>query len=269
MKSVFARKSRLESESEFVFGAESTRRLTRGLGELRGRRSRSTRLAEFSVGNRSAMPSVGMRRTTRVFGVVKGVDGGARVLRSGRRLWPESGDDWLKLVKSPGNGDGLGCKKPGWATGGGKRVAVFHAGAYDRKPEVPSQRKNTKKVSDGVDKLFGVVYKRKRKRDVATSGGGFSLGDSDRMYGIRFARRQRRKVDDGGGLVVPLPRPVLVVCGGGEFVGCFLYSVLSYMRRAKLSLTQLSAFLCSDPIAGVYNTCGIQFLRVSSCWNDT
>jgi len=64
--------------------------------------------------------------------------------------------------------------------------------------------------------------------------------------------------------VVPLARPVLVVCGGGEVVGCFLYSVLSYMRKAKLSLTQLSAFLCSGPIAGVYNSCGIQFFRVSS-----
>jgi hypothetical protein len=261
MKSVFAKKS---GSGLGVVGAESTRRLTRGLGELRGRRSRSTRRAEFSVGNRPAMPSVGMRRTTRVFGVVKGVDGGARVLRSGRRLWPESGDDWFKLVRNPGNGDGLGCKKPGWANGGGKRVVSFHAGADDRKTEVPTLRKNTMKVSDGVDKLFGIVYKRKRKRNVATSDGGFFPGDSDRMYGIRFARRQRRKVDGCGGLVVPLARPVLVVCGGGEVVGCFLYSVLSYMRKAKLSLTQLSAFLCSGPIAGVYNSCGIQFFRVSS-----
>ncbi|XP_059446490.1 LOW QUALITY PROTEIN: uncharacterized protein LOC132178040 [Corylus avellana] len=264
MKSVFAKKSGSESESEtgsrFVFGAESTRRFTRGLGELRGRRSRSTRRAEFSVGNRVAMPSVGMRRTTRVFGVVKGVDGGARVLRSGRRLWPESGDDWFKLVKNPGNGDGLGCKKPAWA------VAAKESRHSTQVLMIAKQRfrvrKSTRKVSDGVDKLFGIVYNRKRKRYVVPRGGGFSSGDSDRMYGIRFVRRQRRKVDGGGGgLVVPLARPVLVVCGGGEFVGCFLYWVLSYMRRAELSLTQLSSFLCSDPIAGVYNSCGIQFFR--------
>lgn len=278
MKSVFAKRSGSESESEsgsgFVFGAESTGRLTRASCKSSRRRGRSKSPAELSLRNRPAMPSVGMRRTTRVFGVVKGVDGGARVLRSGRRLWPESGDGkirkpadgevWFKLVKNPGNGDGLGCKKPGWANGGGKRVAAFQAGSDNRKTEVLNQRESTAKVSNGVDKLFGIVYRRKRKRNVSRSGGEFSFGDSDRMFGIRFVRRQRRKVDGDGRLVVPMERPMLAVaCGNGGcgFAGRLLFSVFRSMRTMRLSLTQLSAFLSSEPIAGAYASCGIRFLR--------
>ena len=91
------------------------------------------------------------------------------------------------------------------------------------------------------------------------------------MYGIRFARRQRRKIDGSEDWVVP--RPVLSVVVGGEsscggtdlFVPRFLYSVLRYMRSSRLRLTQLLAFLCSEPMASVYASCGIQFLPVSSC----
>lgn len=268
MKPVFARKS--GSQSKFVsgsvsaLGSESTRRSSRRLSESRGYATRSycTR-----------MPSVGMRRTTRVFGVVKGLDGGARVLRSGRRLLPEpsegkirkgnirkgnDNEDWFKIISSHGNG----CKQSGW--GGLKRVtAVDIKDADDCKTEVPRCGNHATNVNQCMDKLFGVVYSRKRKIR-STENCDFSSGDLDRMCRIQNFRRERRKVDGGGELVVSPPRPMLAVVGGSYcFVASFLCSVLTYMRRARLCLNKLTAFLFSEPIATVYASCGIQFLRVS------
>lgn len=80
----------------------------------------------MAIGNvvSAAMHSVGTRRTTKVFGVVKGVDG-TRVLRSVKRLWPDTVDvkikepnnvnDWLTVIKTnKGDGGGLGYKTNGW-----------------------------------------------------------------------------------------------------------------------------------------------------------
>ncbi|KAG6630704.1 hypothetical protein CIPAW_13G037600 [Carya illinoinensis] len=288
MKSVFAKKSGSELECESVFAFESaiTRRSSRGLGGLRGYTNRTTCCAGFSVRYRTPMPSVGMRRTTRVFGVVKGLDGGARVLRSGRRLWPESvegklrrgndGEEWFKLVKNPGNNGGLGCKQSGWSLGGVKRVTAVDINDADdcQAEESPICAKNADNVNHSVDKLFGRVYSRKR-RGTGTEICDFSLGDSNRMYGRQFFRRQRRKIDGSEGLEIDgieglevfLPRPMLAVVGAGggsdSFIVSFLYSVLTYMRRAALRLNKLSAFLSSEPIASVYALGGIHFLQVS------
>ncbi|KAJ1435973.1 Enhancer of polycomb-like, N-terminal [Sesbania bispinosa] len=74
------------------------------------------------------MPAVGMRRSTRVFGLVmKGADSG-RVLRSGRRLWPENSVE----AKA-------------------KRVLM-------------TRQQREKRGRDGVDRRFGIVYSRKRRR---------------------------------------------------------------------------------------------------------
>lgn len=241
------------------------------------------------------MPSVGMRRTTRVFNVVNvGKDGG-RVLRSGRRLWPESsdsskvrrgsggggggGEEWFKMTNnSPNNSAALAFKQTSsWSHGGDvKRVvaapnvfvadtgaAAAGAGAgLDCEIEKPKKKsRKAVKVEESVDKMFGVVYSRKRRRN----------SDNDKMYGIRFARRQRRKADDGSEeWVIPRPKLSVAVVGSGSddadgFVAGFLCSVLSYMRRARLTLSQLLKFLCTEPIAGVYASRGIQFSRVSSC----
>ncbi|KAG7948910.1 hypothetical protein I3843_13G033400 [Carya illinoinensis] len=276
--------SELECESVFAFESAITRRSSRGLGGLRGYTNRTTCCAGFSVRYRTPMPSVGMRRTTRVFGVVKGLDGGARVLRSGRRLWPESvegklrrgndGEEWFKLVKNPGNNGGLGCKQSGWSLGGVKRVTAVDINDADdcQAEESPICAKNADNVNHSVDKLFGRVYSRKR-RGTGTEICDFSLGDSNRMYGRQFFRRQRRKIDGSEGLEIDgieglevfLPRPMLAVVGAGggsdSFIVSFLYSVLTYMRRAALRLNKLSAFLSSEPIASVYALGGIHFLQ--------
>lgn len=226
-----------------------------------------------------------------MFNVVNvGKDGG-RVLRSGRRLWPESsdsskvrrgsggggggGEEWFKMTNnSPNNSAALAFKQtPSWSHGGDvKRVVaapnVFVAdtgaaeagagAALDCEIEKPKKRsRKAVKVEESVDKMFGVVYSRKRRRN----------SDNDKMYGIRFARRQRRKADDGSEeWVIPRPKLSVAVVGSGSddadgFVARFLCSVLSYMRRARLTLSQLLKFLCTEPIAGVYASRGIQFSR--------
>ncbi|KAL5069149.1 hypothetical protein RYX36_020036 [Vicia faba] len=78
------------------------------------------------------MPSSEMRRTTRVFGVVKGGDTSS-VLRSGRRLWPDCDERASRMTI----GDDCG-KKP--------------------------EKKNVN--DEDCDRFFGTVYNRKRKRIV-------------------------------------------------------------------------------------------------------
>ena len=232
-----------------------------------------------------------------MFNVVNVVKDGGRVLRSGRRLWPESsdsskvkrgssgggggggdgGEEWLKIIKSsPNNSAALTFKQTSsWSHGGDvKRVvaapnvsdaaaAAAAGAALDCEIVKPKKRsRKAVKVEESVDKMFGVVYSRKRRRN----------SDNDKMYGIRFARRQRRKADDGSEeWVIPRPKLSVAVVGSGSdddddgFVARFLCSVLRYMRRARLTLSQLLKFLCTEPITGVYASRGIQFSRVSSC----
>ncbi|KAI6676610.1 hypothetical protein NL676_037406 [Syzygium grande] len=217
------------------------------------------------------MPSVGMRRTTRVFGVVKGVDG-ARVLRSGRRLWPESGDgklrkggerdEWYSIIDSrggSGNGAvvGLKSKQVGLAKIGSpkREVAVFEM--EDDEFEKPDVKTESLIGRDNVDRMSGIVYSRKRKREAVPSS---EIGDG-KKYGIHFFRRQKRK--SGGALqgfralsvVLELPH------GENSAVVGLLCSVLQYMKRACIRLSALSKFIMSEPLQGVYALHGIHFSR--------
>ena len=210
------------------FQAELTRRASIRLssgGESRGEAKKTASL-------RAAMPSsVGMRRTTRVFGVVKGADG-ARVLRSGRRLWPDSGEEWLK-------------------TGGGEKGRLFEPKTWDHKPapvrknlvEAPVKKKKKDRFCD--ERLFGIVYRRKRKAVVAEPVSG---------------RRQKRKLNSGEGVVT--------VVAGSELarnycLAQFLCLVFVYMTRARLRLSDLFGFLASEPICNVISSSGISVFKVS------
>ncbi|XP_028768392.1 uncharacterized protein LOC114726002 [Neltuma alba] len=204
------------------------------------------------------MPAVGMRRTTRVFGVVKGADS-ARVLRSGRCLWPESdegkirrgndADEWLKPVKTPGKGDA-------WPRGVVKRrqeVALIGKHA-------DSGAKKTKSVKEGrslrdrnvPSKMCRLVYSRKRKIPVAESsdfsadgGAKQSLKDNKR-WGLHFSRRQRRKLSEENQSLLAFVFP-----GSG----------VRYIRRVGLTFKDLSAFILVEPLCGAYASHGIQFLQ--------
>ncbi|KAJ6717534.1 ENHANCER OF POLYCOMB-LIKE PROTEIN [Salix purpurea] len=219
------------------------------------------------------MPSVGLRRTTRVFGVIKGVDG-ARVLRSGRRLWPEScdgklrrnndGDEWYHTIikkannyqtKNQNKNSDLKYKEnSGWAHDDKlkKDLGVVIAIAAP---------KRIKKVKS--EKKFGIVYRRKRKRLDGEKG----ENEDDKKYGIQFSRRQRRR-QDGESLESLECTPELVVlverfsCSSrSNGLSCFLSSVLRYIKRVILNLSDLADFLSSEPISSVFASNGLHFVR--------
>lgn len=216
------------------------------------------------------MPSVGMRRTTRVFGVVKGVDG-ARVLRSGRRLWPGSGDsrfrrandgdEWLHTMikttannKNHHNHSSVKYKENVLPTHDSKSNP--EAPAVDI--QVPKRVKN-ENLKDTENKMFGIVYSRKRKRV-----GGERQDDSGKMYGIQFSRRQRKKHGDSDSFV-GFERALLVIVLDGSYssgLTPFLNSVLGYIRRASMRISELTAFLSSEPFNSAFASHGIRFLQV-------
>lgn len=277
------------------FEAELTRRSTRRLSESSCDNSKvisGPRVKPLgSLG--PAMPSVGMRRTTRVFGVVKGADG-ARVLRSGRRLWPESGetklrrphdgDDWFNVVKNNGvkgvgGGGGLGYEPNGWTVSDKPKKSP--ALAELEVPKKPSK-------DDGValakvhafDKMYGIVYTRKRKSLAASRSSEIpakSEALGGKRFGRRFVRRQRRKLNSGESFAVAdnsdahlgfTPREVISVVVASSLdrnhsAVRFLYSVLAYLTRARLRLTDLFAFLASEPLNSVHTLSGINTFLVS------
>ncbi|KAM2263996.1 uncharacterized protein LOC126628657 isoform X1 [Malus sylvestris] len=171
------------------------------------------------------MPSVEMRRTTRVFGMgtAKGGVDGARVLRSGRRLWPESSEsklerahrgdeDWLKVMKSHASDSVVSLKPKRWPGShhirSSKQTPVVSKVPVAKKPE-SNELLADELMADELKqkKMYGIVYTRKRKRttaDVEKEG-----GSDDRMYGRRFFRRQRRKasgeLDSHVGCVESIP----------------------------------------------------------------
>lgn len=227
------------------------------------------------------MPSVGMRRTTRVFGVVKGADS-ARVLRSGRRLWPESGegkirrgndgDEWLKLVKTTGKGDGWprGVFKPKQEV-----TVIGRQKNVGMKRTKPIKESGSLREGNGPNRMCRFVYSRKRKTRIAESSdfsvdtrAKQSLEDSKR-WGLFFSRRQRRRcgevsVRSNRDLLAAVVKPS---CGNSNWLSCFLVLVLRYVRRVGLTLKELKAFVLAEPIHGAYALRGIQFLQVN-CFLD-
>ncbi|XP_023550905.1 uncharacterized protein LOC111808903 isoform X1 [Cucurbita pepo subsp. pepo] len=255
------------------------------------------------------MPS-GMRRT-RVFGLVKGLDG-ARVLRSGRRLWPESGEvklkkskdasDWYPVIDSRGNGGGSGQVRlhGKWTQVRNvkpKRVVVVNIREEEDAcvVKVPEPLKVLPRIgSDGesgdVDRMFGKVYSRKRKRGRPENGYGFDEmeGDNaisgDRMFGLRFIRRQRSRKTDithweptasgrstklhfhRPSVSPPLPRDRVLTIFAGSSInnGCFsdfIQSVLRHLNSPELNVAKLSSFLLSNTINGVFASTGMRFLQ--------
>uniref|UniRef100_A0A803N739 Enhancer of polycomb-like protein n=1 Tax=Chenopodium quinoa TaxID=63459 RepID=A0A803N739_CHEQI len=192
------------------------------------------------------MPSVEMRRSTRVF-VPKAKDGElVRVLRSGRRLWVESadvkhrgvknGDDWFPLISND------------------------------------SGKFKQQKINGWHDRIFRNVYSRKRKRYNVRNLKGFGESDS-KKFGLHFVRRQRRKsgqtekkqADD----VIKgyYDQGLLSVFVDSSCDGCLLFSsvlssLLKYLSKERVGLSEISTFLLLSPVSPVFASSGIHFL-----WN--
>ncbi|KAL6527091.1 hypothetical protein OROGR_016181 [Orobanche gracilis] len=216
------------------------------------------------------MPSVGMRRSTRVFG--------ARVLRSGRRLWTEphdgtknarSGNQWAEVLEdSVGIGEDAcdACKEM-------KQENEINP-STDMKMEEHALEDVVEPEVKNADRMCGTVYRRKRKR--VASG---EIGPTeDRMCGKKFYRNQWRKKSRVATLFEicsDVKKPVgrfhelaIVVngssCGCGDWITCFLTVLLSYMARARIGVRRLSKFCLSEPIFDAYSSYGVLFLQDST-----
>ncbi|KAL6504039.1 hypothetical protein OROGR_025962 [Orobanche gracilis] len=216
------------------------------------------------------MPSVGMRRSTRVFG--------ARVLRSGRRLWTEphegtknarTENQWAELLEdSVGMGEDAGdarkeMRQENESNPPADIKMEEHALECDVEPEVKN-----------ADRMYGTVYRRKRKRVVSGEIGP----TEDKMCGKKFYRKQWRKKSRVATLFEicsDVTEPVgrfcelaIVVnessCGCGDWITCFLTVLLSYMTRVRIGVRTLSKYLLSEPIFDAYSSCGVLFLQDST-----
>ncbi|XP_021733731.1 uncharacterized protein LOC110700482 isoform X2 [Chenopodium quinoa] len=236
------------------------------------------------------MPSVEMRRSTRVF-VPKAKDGElVRVLRSGRRLWVDSadvkqhrgsknGDDWFPMISND-SGKFKQQKINGWHDSSDPMDVDHDAKLIPiqrlqpvTEPEInhrlPSLRDGSYCLKN---RMFRNVYSRKRKRYNVRSLTGF--GDSDsKKFGLHFVRRQRRKIGqtkkkqaddviegyyDQGLLSVFVD----LCCDGCSLFSSVLSSLLRYLSKERVGLSEVSTFLVSSPVSPVFASSGIHFL-----WN--
>ncbi|XP_022765559.1 uncharacterized protein LOC111310397 [Durio zibethinus] len=210
------------------------------------------------------MPTVGMRRTTRFFRMAKGSE--ALVLRSGRRLWPDSGEVKPKKPSNEGDEYYHSTKKtpktevnkaPAEVNGKPKRLG------HGENPKKQSRKRKAEAINDGgsVDRMFGIVYTRKRKRTEVQKR-PFSGNSNRRKFRKKFNRKQvskRRKTTRN----VEESRMLAFVVGNGDCYGwfsSFLCLVLGYVKRTEVRLSELTAFLMSQPISGVYSSNGVKFV---------
>ncbi|KAK7392995.1 hypothetical protein VNO78_21445 [Psophocarpus tetragonolobus] len=170
------------------------------------------------------MPAAGMRRTTRVFGM-KGAET-ARVLRSGRRLWPESGE---AKPKRPHDGDE-------WSAPNSKAAKPDHGGhVATPRGAVAAKEVVLDARGGGVSRRWGLVYRRRPKKE----GSGRSL----RVCWCVFS-------------VVVSP------CAGksGWFLR-LLASVVRYVSRVRVSQRKMVEFFTSDTVRGAFASNGMRFVK--------
>ncbi|KAE9592431.1 putative enhancer of polycomb protein [Lupinus albus] len=191
------------------------------------------------------MPTVTMRRTTKVFGFVTPAPNSGRVLRSGRRLLPETDKPKKKKVKE--DDDVEATTK---ATVRRHTVEAASVGNKDDDVAITRERKKSislvsREVNGGlVDRMFGIVYNRKRKR--------FGSESSE------LSRKKKKEKEGRNGSHIVL---AVIVKPYSDLFSYLLFLVLRYIRRASVKLEELSAFFLSDPIFGVFASRGIHFLK--------
>ncbi|KAK8546206.1 hypothetical protein V6N12_027002 [Hibiscus sabdariffa] len=159
--------------------------------------------------------------------MVKGSEG--LVFRSGSRLWSDSGE-----VNPKGEVN---------------KVAAEVNGKPKRLGNEP--RKMKAEADDGtVDRMFGNVYTRKRIRN----------GDEKRQLPVNYERRKRGKKLNTD---VEESTMLTFVVGNGDCCRWFsniLCMVLDYPRRAAVRLSDLAAFLASEPLSSVCASNGVHLL---------
>ncbi|XP_057539568.1 uncharacterized protein LOC130817728 isoform X2 [Amaranthus tricolor] len=229
------------------------------------------------------MPSVEMRRSTRIF-VPKAKDGEmGRVLRSGRRLWVEStdvkhkggknGDEWYPLISSDTNK----CKK--------QKINGWNDDPIDvdeTKPVKEIDFKDENEINDGR-KTIKNVYIRKRKRfDDGRKSESHQNDSENKKFGLHFVRKRSRNwgvsSHQKGLDYDKFEQDLLLVvvessCVGFSLFSSVLSSILRYISKDRIELAELFTYLVSIPISPLFSSSGIQFLlnrppieRKGVCW---
>lgn len=219
------------------------------------------------------MPSVGMRRSTRVFGT--------RVLRSGRRLWTDSHEGGKNVRASHGENKFQELLNNSADGGGGiddRHRELWQEDEISASVNTSAEPKMEERESDGVeekfvDKRYAIVYKRKRKRnrtDFRTTG-LLEDGRFAKKYARKDWRTRSRAIDSFGSCGEILDsfraRELAVVMNKSSYdcyyrITCLLNSLLSYMARVRIEMKQLSAFMLSKPMSDAYSSRGMRFLQV-------
>ncbi|WOL16747.1 hypothetical protein Cni_G25535 [Canna indica] len=183
------------------------------------------RAAEAEIGSRvfplpaptappPPMPSVGARRSTRVF-LPKASSVGAaanscgndesRVLRSGKRLaLSKSTDEWLEDFGNGGTTELQWWKEREKRETGGSAVLTKQEDIVPGAGGVLREFPNSDFTNDSFDppeeKKFAIVYERKRQRQLSDDGAvpsssstGDVTSDSERRFGLVYVRKGRRK----------------------------------------------------------------------------
>lgn len=230
--------------------------------------------------HRPPMPSVGMRRTTRVFG--------ARVLRSGRRLWTQvegkhlragNGEKLIGILENGGVRGGAEvpqCKENGWHENDAfskqqvtKMEVDSNLESREVEPELERHAGEAVNENANVGRRWGAVYRRKRKYMVE----GYDSQNKaleDRRFGKHFVRKQWKKKaryspKDSPDLPGSVALSVVIHSSysSGRSIYCLLNSLLGCLRRSMVNLEQFFAFICSKPICDVFSSHGIHFLKVN------
>ncbi|CAM8924539.1 unnamed protein product [Rhodiola kirilowii] len=207
------------------------------------------------------MPASGMRRTT---------SDGARVLRSGRRLWLD--DDVTPRKKSPVDELLKSVPRAEQNEWNSQPVSKgIYSVTHDADGNLDDPASRESDANYGAVKMFGIVYSRKRKRFQRKENARHECR-SDRMCGAYYVRRKKKRL---AGSVDCLendathPRMLCVTFKGFgrnlHLLATFFSSILNYMRNNSVGLKELAAFLSSQPIAMVFAAVGISFSLEPSC----
>lgn len=215
---------------------------------------------------------MGMRRSTRVFGT--------RVLHSVRRLWTEPHEDckhgtvaleenkFRELIDNSADGEGGidDCHKELWQ-------GDENSASVDNTTESKMEEREPDSVDEKImDRMCGIVYKRKRKRVESTT----TWITEDRRYAKKYVRKQWRTrcraIESFGSSrciwdCVRTREVALVVneasCDCYYWITGFLTHLLSYMARVSIGTRQSSEFMLSKPIFDAYSSLGMLFLQVN------
>ncbi|KAL8162082.1 hypothetical protein V2J09_013571 [Rumex salicifolius] len=285
-----------------IRGPDSVTRLE-SLSLTRGRIGTRRSVVCVSPLKLAPMPSVEMRRSTRVFVPKTKESDGVRVLRSGRKLPVESGEakikvsvevkDGLDLIRLIDDSD-VATEDLSEETGWRKRVCdkdrETEPMVIDDVRKTESQLENRalpsgfeKDVCLNNNKRFGIVYCRKRKRhgvnksDSVASNANSDVGglEESKRFGLCFFQRKRRRTANTSGSVEKrfVNKRFLSLTADSDssfgrssgIVADVVNSLLRYSSTAKVGLVELSGFLQSQPISGVFASYGISILLNDLC----